>query len=694
MILADATRTAGPGTPPADVARHFELAFYGALLRLRASLPGLDGPEVRDAFPFLGGYLDQLPRWARDTDPTGAWRRWCDEIDAWERAATGHLPIAGLRRAGGLDADAVAMLATAGLVDEDARFGPLLAALGGAHTGRPTGSFLASAPGTEDERRTARTALGVLRRRGILEALGPDDGADAPLRPAPALWTVLRGDPLARWPGLEHRPEAAAPPLEALVLDPDVARRAAAMPDLVRSGTVRAIVIRGPAAVGRATLLAAIARRLELGRLDLDRAALDPRLLPLAGSLAAALAAMPILAVEPAIGETVDLPDLDGWDGPVGIVLPRHGGVRGDLLDRAASIDLGMPSPRERRRHWAAALGDGDPAGVPAEATIDEIADRYRLGGGTIRRVAVMARASAAIDGRVGITLRDVREASRALRGRSLEVLAPRVEVAGSWQLLVADPDTTAELRLLEDRCRGRERMLEALPAPAGMRSPGVRALFTGPSGTGKTLAARILAAELEMDLHAVQLSSVVDKYIGETEKRIAAVFTQAAELDALLLLDEGDALLGKRTDISSSNDRYANLQTNHLLQQLEDHDGIVVVTTNAGERIDSAFLRRIDVVIEFRAPEPALRWAIWQRHLPAGHAVDEGALGEIAQRCALTGGQIRNAAVHAWLLAMRRSAGPVVPTTADVDAAVRREYRKVGAVCPLRGEGAGPAGP
>ena len=144
-----------------------------------------------------------------------------------------------------------------------------------------------------------------------------------------------------------------------------------------------------------------------------------------------------------------------------------------------------------------------------------------------------------------------------------------------------------------------------------------MRALFSGSSGTGKTLATRILAGELGMDLYRVDLASVINKYIGETEKNLHRVLSRAEELDVILLLDEGDALLGSRTDVKSSNDRYANLETNYLLQRLESYQGIVLVTTNAGQNIDSAFQRRMDVVVDFVPPGADERWGIWQLHLP-----------------------------------------------------------------------------
>jgi SpoVK/Ycf46/Vps4 family AAA+-type ATPase len=183
------------------------------------------------------------------------------------------------------------------------------------------------------------------------------------------------------------------------------------------------------------------------------------------------------------------------------------------------------------------------------------------------------------------------------------------------------------------------------------------------------------------MDLYRLDLASVVNKYIGETEKTLDQLFSRAEELDVVLLIDEGDALLTSRTAVQSSNDRYANLETNFLLQRLESYEGILVVTTNAANRIDSAFQRRMDVVVEFRMPEPHERWAIWQLHLPAAHAIEHAWLQDVALRCEISGGQIRNAVLHASLLALddRRPLGGV-----HLERALHREYRKSGAVCPL----------
>jgi SpoVK/Ycf46/Vps4 family AAA+-type ATPase len=285
--------------------------------------------------------------------------------------------------------------------------------------------------------------------------------------------------------------------------------------------------------------------------------------------------------------------------------------------------------------------------------------------------------------GRHVVTAADVQQASSELNRQALETLAVRVPVGGDWRDLGARDDTIRELIGLELRCRHRDRLARSIRAMPGLHSNGgVRALFRGPSGTGKTLAARLLAAALQMDLYRLDLSSVVNKYIGETEKNLERVLSRAEELNVILLMDEGDALLTQRTSVQSSTDRYANLETNYLLQRLESFDGILVVTTNAGERIDAAFERRMDVVVEFRLPEASERWEIWQMHLPSSHTVAADFLNELATRCALSGGQIRNAVLHASLLALD---GGEVVSSALIDAAVQREYRKAGAVCPLR---------
>jgi len=285
--------------------------------------------------------------------------------------------------------------------------------------------------------------------------------------------------------------------------------------------------------------------------------------------------------------------------------------------------------------------------------------------------------------GRTSLEMADLVESARSLNREALDSLARPLPPGGDGAQLPVTDSTWDELEHLEQRCRHRERLPDRLQgAPGGSPGCGVRALFTGPSGTGKTLAARLLAGRLGKDLYRLDLSAVVNKYIGETEKNLNRAFDRAEELDVVLLLDEGDALLTRRTDVQTSNDRYANLETNFLLQRLENYQGIVLITTNARERIDSAFERRMDVIVDFHFPDVEERLALWRLHLTSRSTVEDGILREVAARCQLTGGQIRNAALHATLLALDNG-GLVTP--AYLHAAVRREYVKQGAVSPLR---------
>jgi hypothetical protein len=448
------------------------------------------------------------------------------------------------------------------------------------------------------------------------------------------------------------------------------------LPRLIAAGDARTIVVRGPLHNGRRTLLGAIARASGRGILDvagLERPETrgDEDRWRQVALLATAMQAMPVLACEPGPGERTEIHRPDWFHGPIGIAIGRSGGITGSAADHAITLTLDMPGVHERRAHWRRAWGPARDDG----AERDRIAERFRLPAGQIARAAALARAHAAVSGRSSITIDDVRHATRLLHTQALDALATRVPCSGDWSDLAAREDTARELVELELRCRQRERLPSALGrGGAGAPACGVRALFRGPTGTGKTLAARLLASVLQKDLYRVDLSSIVNRYIGETEKNLDRVISRAEELDVILLFDEGDALLTQRTGVSNANDRYANLETNYLLQRLETFDGILVVTTNAGERIDAAFERRMDVIVEFQPAQAAERWALWQLHLPPDHAIAPDFVDELASRCVLSGGQIRNAVQHAVLQGLPRGGAL---DAGLVEAAVRREYRK-----------------
>lgn len=570
----------------------------------------------------------------------------------------------------GLDEGASTLLMVAGLIEEDARFGPLFEALQnapGQH--RPTVALLTALWRDEDDCIAVRAHLRRLMDLGLVQPVNPEASRlEWAIEPVPILWDARRGEKPARianW-GV-YRPLEELTDAGDLVIDEDVRRALNSLPRLLETGKVQCVIVRGPRHNGRRTVMRALARGLGLGALELQTPAKGAEeRLRLAGPLAKLLHAFPVLLPELWPGETFDV---QSPAAPFGVILERHGGVTGPAVERAITLALDVPGPECRVRHW----------GVDSA----EIAQRFRMTSGNIRRAARLARCYAAIDHRLEITLADVRSASRALNRQALETIAVHVPCSGGWERIGAAEDTLVELRTLENRCRHRERLRSAAgPALGGNLGCGVRALFSGPSGTGKTMAARLLASSLGMDLYRLDLAAVVNKYIGETEKSLNQVFARAEELDVILLLDEGDALLTNRTSVQSSNDRYANLETNFLLQRIESFEGILVVTTNAANRIDSAFQRRMDVVVDFRPPDPNERWLIWQLHLPAHHEVDLRWLEEAALRCAFTGGQIRNAVLHASALALQDRA----PTnTTHLEESVVREYRKTGAVCPLR---------
>ena len=620
-----------PSTPE----NHFRLQVFGAVLALSRHLPE---PTGDNGLEFLRGYLDQIPP------------DFSEHVVEWERGA--RLPL----RALGLAQLELTLLFTVGLVDEDARFGSLFEAMNGISEPRPTLGLLAT--WSEDD--AARDALHGLLDAGLIRA----SSTDAPrarwaLDVPPVLWDAMRGrSPGGQTRSVRHHRVDELPRLDDLLL-PDDVRDAAVRAAAVLSS--RPVLIRGPRSSGRHTIAAAIARETGHGLLELvDSTA------PAVGPLALLLDAVPLAVVDSTPGETAELPALT----PLLAIAGPRGGVR---AESAVTIRVGAPERSLRAAHWAAGLGDDELA--------SELGPRLRTTSGTIRRAASIAHGEAVIAGRARPIERDVRSALRSLEAEALETLATRIPVAGDWSDLAVTEETARELDLLQSRARHREQLNDVV-GPAVQLSPGLRALFSGPSGTGKTLAARLLAAALGKELYALDLSTVVNKYLGETEKNLDAVFSRAEELDVILMLDEGDALMTRRTDVNTSNDRYANLETNFLLQRLESYEGILVVTTNAGDRIDPAFRRRLDVVVEFRAPDAPERALIWQLHLPPGHAVGDAYLDEVAARCQLTGGQIRNAALHAALLALDDG---VTLGAAHVEEAVQREYRKAGTVCPLR---------
>jgi hypothetical protein len=599
------------------------------------------------------------------------------ELDAFESEAGVLLPLCQLDR---WDAR---LLAGVGLIEDDIRFGALFATLQDPlKARRPCVGLLSwlladTGESSADLQERAQTLAG----RGLLEIVNPGDPrSEWVLRLPIAIWDLIhRGRIVATsLPAtLTYHPLGSFPDLADVVLRGEVANTAQRLPELVRTGGLSAVVVRGMDASGRLTLLGAIARALGQPVLVHDGEPGDAGWQLLA-PLAELGDAFPVTWAAPGPGETVLLPGMPGLERPLGVVLGRSGGLSGPVTERALSFALGPCTAEDREGLWAtsATMSAGDAS---------QIARSFLLTPGNIRRAGRLATAAAAADGRALVTPVDVRAASRALQRQTLETLATRLDPLTDGAPPVLSVTAADELATLLARCRHRETLAATSQgALHGTMNRGVRALFSGPSGTGKTLTARYLAARLNLDVYRVDLAAVVNKYIGETERNLDQVLARAEELDIVLLLDEGDALMTRRTDVSNANDRYANLETNFLLQRLEIFDGIVVITTNAGSRIDSAFLRRIDVTVDFVPPNADQRWQLWLTHLPTGHQVDPTLVQDIARRCVITGGQIRNATLHATLLSLERG-GPV--EDGDVIAALRREYRRIGASFPLLGQ-------
>ncbi|MEU4744237.1 ATP-binding protein, partial [Actinosynnema sp. NPDC023658] len=375
--------------------------------------------------------------------------------------------------------------------------------------------------------------------------------------------------------------------------------------------------------------------------------------------------------LEPLVPErTRSLRELVGLAGDVPVVL--HSKQHWDPKWTArpvVSVPVPSPLPAERAAWWTRAFG-GEPAFLPDLAG-------YRLGAEEVDRAAAVATRLAVVEGRP-VGLEHVRAGVRAQNGAGLDRLARRIVPAVGWDDVVLPAQTRNQLAELVVRARHRERVLgEWRMRPGGGRGRGVVALFAGESGTGKTMSAEVVAAEIGMDLYVVDLSTVVDKYVGETEKNLERIFTEAAGVHGVLLFDEADAVFGKRSEVQSAHDRYANVESAYLLQRMESFDGIAVLTTNLRSNVDDAFTRRIDVIADFPVPDAEQRLALWDRCLgPALPRADDLDLPFCAERFELAGGSIRACAVTA---AYRAAAADRSVGMADVVTAVHLEYRKLG---------------
>jgi hypothetical protein len=386
---------------------------------------------------------------------------------------------------------------------------------------------------------------------------------------------------------------------------------------------------------------------------------------------------MPVYCFELGPGERKALPALPYYRGPQLALCGPEGSLEAGE-ETIPGWTIGVAPKEERIGLWESALG----AAAPGNGQLARsLASSHRHGSGRIAQLGRLAQYRSLLDGRTEPQMKDIVAASWTGESSGLEALAQPLPDLIPDEALVTTPGLRDELKRLLLRCRGREGLVDGLGASAAAKyHPGIRALFTGPSGTGKTLAAGWLATQLGLPLYRVDLAAVTSKYIGETEKNLAQLLARAEHAEVILLFDEADSMFGKRTDVKESNDRFANAQTNYLLQRIESFDGIVFLTSNSRARFDPAFFRRLDTIIEFPVPGPAERRSLWQSHLGKDHLLSQRELNQLSVSADLFGGNIRNAVLTAAVLA--RAENRLIGFD-DVLLSLGDEYRKLGRQLP-----------
>jgi ATPase family associated with various cellular activities (AAA) len=350
---------------------------------------------------------------------------------------------------------------------------------------------------------------------------------------------------------------------------------------------------------------------------------------------------IPVFTQSLAPGERRGLPVIRSFDGPIIVLTSGDGDFETDgrpILDWR----LGIPSSAERVALWSSALHD--------TALAQRMGNIHRH---TAGRIAALAAKVCDRSHHENITYEGICAVARRGESVGLGALAELIPDEVSDDALVLTSKLRQELDSLVVRCRLREQFADALgPSIRARYRPSVRVLLAGPSGTGKTLAVAWLATRLGMPLYRVDLSAITSKYIGETEKNLSQLFTRAEQNEVVLLFDEADSLFGKRTEIHEANDRFANAQTNYLLQRMESYDGITVLTSNGRGHFDAAFSRRFDAIVEFPFPGAEERRALWAAHLGGAHGVESMHLDLLATVAELSGGQIRNAVLRSAVAA------------------------------------------
>ncbi len=371
------------------------------------------------------------------------------------------------------------------------------------------------------------------------------------------------------------------------------------------------------------------------------------------------------------------IPDLiqymDGYPDPVflsGEIPYEPRGIHDHCFIR---LDFPLPSFHLRKQLWKSFLNSN-----AGDADIDALSVKFKFSGGQIKDAIFTAQNAARAKGRDGLSMEDLYEGCRAQSGSTISAMARKIQPRYTWEDIVLPKDTRDQLKEVAGHIKYRGVVYSDWGFDRKLSmGKGLNILFSGPSGTGKTMAAEIIARETQLDIYKIDLSNVVSKYIGETEKNLSKIFKEAETSNAILFFDEADALFGKRSEVKDAHDRYANIEIGYLLQKMEEYDGVVILATNLSKNIDDAFLRRMQIVIEFPFPDEIQRKLIWKgifpKESPLAGDIDYKFLSE---KIKLAGGNIKNMALAAAFYAAENS-GEIGMD--HIMHAARREYQKIG---------------
>jgi len=338
-------------------------------------------------------------------------------------------------------------------------------------------------------------------------------------------------------------------------------------------------------------------------------------------------------------------------------------------------LELALPPPERRAVLWQSALGVTD-----EQRELVQLGWQLPLAPGRVIRAASVAHELAAIRG-TPLTANDVREAVSQQVAQKVATLGKRIRDSQTWDDVVLPPETTDSIKELIARVRLRKQVLEDWGFQRKLaKGIGLAAMFLGPPGTGKTMVAGIVAKELGLELYQIDMSRIASKWIGETEKNLAAIFDAAEGANVLLLFDECDSLFAKRSEVKSSNDRHANAEVNYLLQRIERFEGVAILTTNLESSIDPAFKRRLAFRIHFSVPDVKERETLWRRMMPKEAKTASIDYGAFARDYELAGGNIRNAVLRAAFLAAADDS-PI--TESHLERSIVLEYRDAGKLSP-----------